>query len=78
MAKYQESEQQRMTRENNLTHHTPIGDQGERYDEIRRLAREYSRQLNELCPPSRELSIAQTRLEDVVFYANAAIARNES
>lgn len=30
------------------------------------------------CPPSYELDIALTRLEEVVMWANAAIARNEA
>jgi len=28
-------------------------------------------------PPSREQSLAITHLEEAIFYANAAIARNE-
>jgi len=28
-------------------------------------------------PPSREQSLALTHLEEAIFYANAAIARNE-
>jgi hypothetical protein len=36
-----------------------------------------SRQLQYLCPGSRELSLAITKLEEAVFWANAAIARNE-
>lgn len=30
-----------------------------------------------ICPDSRELSTALTKLEEAVFWANAAIARNE-
>jgi hypothetical protein len=30
-----------------------------------------------LIPPSRELSIALTKLEEMTFWANASIARNE-
>ena len=29
------------------------------------------------CPDSRELSVALTKLEEAVMWANAAIARNE-
>lgn len=31
----------------------------------------------DLCPPSRELSLALTNLEQAVMWANAAIARNK-
>ena len=32
--------------------------------------------LETLCPDSRELALAITKLEEVVFWANAAIARH--
>lgn len=45
------------------------------YDEIRKRAREYAQRLNEMLPESREKALAITHLEEVVFWANAAIAR---
>ncbi len=36
-----------------------------------------ARSLDRWCPDSRELSLAITHLEEVVFWANAAIARHE-
>lgn len=33
--------------------------------------------LNEMCPDSREKSLAITNLEEAQFWANASIARNE-
>ena len=72
-----ELDAQRTTREKNFRYHAPKEGQPERYAEIRRLAGDLSRHLNEQCPPSRELSLAQTKLEEAVFWANAAIARNE-
>ena len=64
---------------NNFTYHPPIAElnQGGRYDIIRSLAHGYAHRLMTLCPPSRELSLALTHIEEAVFYANAAIARNE-
>lgn len=77
MSKYAESDKQREIRENNFTYHAPKLEQASRYEFIRSHARDFSKILNEECPASRELSLAQTKLEEVVFWANAAIARNE-
>lgn len=56
--------------------HKSTEKQLERHEIIRNLALVYARQLNELCPDSRELSLALTHLEECVMFANAAIARN--
>jgi hypothetical protein len=61
-----------------FTYHPPGGNQGERYTRLRALANQLAQELNVLCPPSRELSLAQTKLEEAVMWANAAIARNET
>ena len=68
---------QRRDIENRFTYHPPRGDQAERYGEIRRLALDMETALAERCPESRELSTALTKLDEMVFFANAAIARNE-
>lgn len=60
-----------------FTYHPPIGDQVERYAEIRTQAFEFGLFLSERCPVSRELSLALTKLDEVVMHANSAIARNE-
>lgn len=60
-----------------FTYHPPKFGQPTRYEEIRSRARWMARFLMETCPRSRELSLAMTKLEEVVFWANAAIARNE-
>lgn len=62
--------------ENRFTYHAPLPGQPERYGEIRATALEYARRLAVLCPSSRELSLAFTKLEEAVFWANASIARN--
>lgn len=64
-------------RENRFTYHIPFGDQAERYSKIRQALGELAHLLDEVCPPSRELSIAMTKLDEVSFFANASIARNE-
>lgn len=61
-----------------FTYHAPLEGQPKRYEEIRNSARIYAEELVLNCPPSRELSLALTHLEEVVFWANAAIARNET
>ena len=62
---------------NNFTYHSPKDDQPERYVEIREAAGQLAILIAGNAPPSRELSLALTKLEEVVFWANAAIARNE-
>lgn len=74
---YTETTVQRIQRERAFTYHPPKGDQASRYSRIRDTAGCLSQLLNENCPPSRELSLAQTKLEEAVMFANAAIARNE-
>jgi hypothetical protein len=63
--------------ENRFTYHAPKGTQTARYEEIRMLALNYATRLDELCPSSREKSLALTKLEEAVMWANASIARNE-
>lgn len=58
-------------------YHKPKDDQPDRYVRIRDEARVFSLTINDLCPDSREKSLAITKLEEVVMWANAAIARNE-
>lgn len=62
---------------NRFTYHAPKGDQSQRYEQIRKKAREFAYLLDDLCPNSREKSVAFTQLEDAVMWANASIARNE-
>lgn len=65
------------TIENNFTYHSPKNDQPERYAKIRDNAKQLALLLDQLCPQSREKSIAFTHLENCVMWANASIARNE-
>jgi len=63
--------------ENRFTYHPPKGDQTERYEKIRAGALGFAVFLNAMCPDSREKSVAMTHLDQVVFFANASIARRE-
>ncbi|WP_339193044.1 hypothetical protein [Paenibacillus sp. FSL W8-1287] len=62
--------------ENNFSYHAPKPGQPEIYHEIREKAKELAYMIDELAPGSREKSLAMTNLEQAVFWANAAIARN--
>lgn len=63
--------------ENNFTYHAPKGDQSERYILIRETAKNLAYIIDSDCPNSREKSLAMTKLEECVMWANASIARNE-
>ncbi len=63
--------------ENNFTYHKPFGDQSERYEKLRNKAKELALLILELCPESREKSLANTKLEESIMWANSSIARNE-
>lgn len=63
--------------ENIYTYHSPKDDQPERYERIRYKAKMLAAYINEYCPDSREKSLAMTKLEEAVMWANASIARNE-
>lgn len=63
--------------DNIFTYHAPKGDQQERYIAIREEAWELACLINNNCPESREKSLAITKLQECVMFANAAIAINE-
>ena len=62
---------------NRFTYHAPKEGQPQRYENIRKQALGFAEILDAMCPDSREKSLAITKLEEVVFWANASIARNE-
>lgn len=62
---------------NNFTYHPPKGNQPERYEKIRSMAKEMAILVDLLCPDSREKSLSITKVEEACMWANAAIARNE-
>lgn len=63
--------------ENRFTYHAPKEGQVELYESIRYVARDFATCINDLCPDSREKSLAITKLEETVMWANASIARAE-
>lgn len=62
---------------NRFTYHEPQGDQPRRYEEIRSTARLLAVTIDSFCSESREKSLAFTKLEEAVMWANASIARRE-
>ena len=63
---------------NNFSYHKPhCESQTKRYEAVRASLLKQANQLMKLCPHSRELSLALTKLEEALFWANASIARNE-
>jgi len=59
-----------------FTYHAPKEGQPFKYQDIRGMARSLAYTFKEHCPPSRELALAYTKLEEAVMWANSAIARN--
>jgi hypothetical protein len=63
--------------ENDFTYHAPDPKQIEKYQKIRDTGKELAKLIVELCPESREQSSAITRIQEAIFWANAAIARHD-
>lgn len=61
--------------ETRFTYHPPKEGQPEKYTQLRNLAKGLARCIDDTCPDSREKSLAITKLEETVMWANAAIAR---
>jgi len=57
-------------------YHPPSGDQPQRYERLRAKAKELALLIQELCPASREASLALTHIENASMWANASIARH--
>lgn len=62
--------------DNVFTYHKPKEGQAVTYELLRIEAKHLALLMRENCPPSRELALARTNLEQAVFWANAAIARH--
>ena len=63
--------------EKRFTYVPPKEGQPEKYQVIRNTAKDLAYLLIFNVPDSRELSLALTKLEETVMWANAGIARNE-
>jgi len=63
--------------ENNHKHHPPINEHVVKAHElVRELTKQCALGLAGICPDTWELSIALTKMEEAMYWANAAVARN--
>lgn len=60
--------------ENNFTYHSPKEDMPQKFQTLRNKAKELALLINELVPAGREQSLAQTKLQEVIMWANAGIS----
>ena len=63
--------------ENSFTYHAPKGNQQERYVKLRDTAKALAYLIKETVPTCREQSLAITKLEESIMWANKGIACNE-
>lgn len=64
--------------EHNMTNHPPVSDEVVgRFEALRLTAKAFAHEIVELCPPSREQSLALTAAEETLMWAVAAVARNQ-
>jgi len=61
---------------NRFTYHAPKDTQPERYVALRDAGKELATLIAQCCPEGREQSLAITKLEEAIFWADAGIARN--
>lgn len=59
-----------------FTYHEPFEETQKRYQKIRTIARMFDDVVDEVVPQSREASLAKTKIEEAIMWANAGIARN--
>lgn len=58
-----------------FAYHPPEGNQADLYQDLRWRAKSVAYVIDEICPDSFEKETAMMKLNEVVFWANAAIAR---
>lgn len=57
-------------------HHPPKEGQQATYEAIRAQGQEFAKLILEKAPATRERSLAMTKIEEAIMWANAAIARS--
>lgn len=58
-------------------YHPPVGGKQQKHEAVRRHCKGLAYIFEDMLPVSREKSLALTKLEEALMWANAAIARNE-
>jgi hypothetical protein len=61
----------------NFSYHAPSDTDVTKHEVLRKECQELALLIHNVCPESREKSIAITKLEEVSMWGNAAIARNK-
>ena len=64
--------------ENNFGFHPADKETGKAHDSVRNECKELAYKLDKALPDSREKSLAMTKLEEVMLWGNAAVARNKA
>jgi len=62
--------------ENRFIYHKPDEEKAKKHEEVRSSLLELALKLEEALPTGREKALVMTKLEEAMFWANAAIARN--
>lgn len=63
---------------NRFKHHPPRNEEEiQQHEQVRKLCLGLALELVTICPVSRKLSLALTHLEEVMFFANGALARHK-
>jgi hypothetical protein len=73
----EEEKAQNKVIENRFSYHKPTCEQQEKYVEIRETAKNLAYTIEDMCPDSREKSLAMTKLQETVMWANASIALSD-
>lgn len=61
--------------DNRFNYHAPDADRAAQHETIREELRQTAGVLNAILPEGREKSLAITKLEEAMFWANASLAR---
>ena len=77
MGNYPVSSRQLDDLNNRFTYHAPKEGQAERYEDLRKTGGQLALKILTETPGCREQSLALTHCEEAIFWANAAIARND-
>jgi hypothetical protein len=62
--------------DNNFSYHEPTALKSAKYMQLREKGKELAEMINGLCFEGREKSLAMTKLEEAIMWANASIARD--